>query len=216
MAAGAQTGARRRRFIGLDLPEPWRPVISGVVGELASRVPGLRLVDARDAHVTVAFLGAVDDAAAAEARALMQEAVDTVPGPARWQLGAPRRFGTRVLWLEARFTDQAAFDALASHVRTGLGERGLLDDPQPLRPHVTLARAGRTGVDDHVLSVVADHLATMPRPTQVEGASVTLFAADGTPPPRYARERSLSWPRRVDRPPAAEASGADRSGCPDG
>lgn len=112
-----------------------RDLAAGLPPELG----GARPLALADLHVTLCFLGAVDEAATA---ALVARAADT----------AARSFElhfTRIeSWRRARVVVALADEvpeparALAAGLATQARALGLTPDEKPLRPHVTLARGG--------------------------------------------------------------------------
>jgi 2'-5' RNA ligase len=138
--------ARRRLFVAAELDDRAREACAHVAGRLrARRWPG-RWVAPENYHLTVAFLGGIEDervaavgetlrALAPEQRpfALTLDAVGAFPSTAR----------PRVAWAGPR-RPVAAFIALSTAVREALSELGFVFEERA-EPHVTLARAdGRT------------------------------------------------------------------------
>jgi len=155
--------------------------VADLVTELG-RVPGVRWSPQHRWHVTLAFLGDVDDGAVpALARALAAAAV--AHEPPRLRLAGAGCFGDRVLWAGVA-GDLDGLASLAGAVsdaarRAGVAGGGTTGE-QVYRPHVTLARAaGRGGGGE--LPRLAEQLAHASGPTwtahQVQ--LVQSHAADG-------------------------------------
>ena len=100
-------------------------------------IEGGRRVPASNLHITLAFLGAVDDARLAVVLAVG----DRVQG---------RRFsiefteqgwwpGPKVAWI-APAAVPSPLQALVDDLRRGVAEAGLSSDARPYRPHLTIAR----------------------------------------------------------------------------
>ncbi|MBO4205075.1 2'-5' RNA ligase family protein [Micromonospora echinofusca] len=145
------------------------------VGRAAAEDVRIRLVDRESAHITLAFLGDVDDdrlpeVTAALARAAAPAApvptaspppapeapgVPPAPappvGPLRLRLAGGGEFGAgrhSVLWADVH-GDVAALHALAGRIRSELHRAGLPYDGRPFRPHLTIARPqGRLDPED--------------------------------------------------------------------
>lgn len=92
-------------------------------------------------HVTLAFLGEVDEEAVPAVRAALEAAcVDY--WPSELQLGELGLFGRRrsaTLW--QGFRDGLVLEALGATLRAELAAAGFVSDDKPLHPHVTLARS---------------------------------------------------------------------------
>jgi 2'-5' RNA ligase len=135
-------GTRRRLFIAADLDEITRAACASAAQRL--RIGGWtgRWVDPANYHVTVAFLGSVDEdfvdevVAALSAVAPQLTALD-VPIDAIGGFPSARR--ARVAWAGAS-APVAAFGTLCRRVRNALAALELPFD-QHADPHVTLARA---------------------------------------------------------------------------
>jgi 2'-5' RNA ligase len=131
-----------------------------VLDHLAAAVAGLRLGRAAAAgtnvrlvarplwHVTVAFLGEVDERRAGPAAAALQAAAAqwraAVPGPMRLRLAGVGRFGRgrfTVLWVGVA-GDLDRLRSLNEGLRRQLRRARVPYDRKPLRPHVTFARPG--------------------------------------------------------------------------
>ena len=139
-------GAVRRLFVGLPLPD-----------ELAQRAAleaervlgdGPRLVAASDLHVTLDFLGAVDEDELPARLAALARALAGARAP-RLVLGRAGGFPDddepRVLWLGF---DEPSREALRTLHEAARGARGASGDPlESWCPHVTLGRLSRGDLD---------------------------------------------------------------------
>jgi len=90
-------------------------------------------------HLTVAFLGEVDDPSRA---ALVDQLgwLAAQAAPFTLSVASAGRFDHRVLWARVR-GELAALERLAASVRAVAGGVGLPTEDRPYRPHLTLARA---------------------------------------------------------------------------
>jgi RNA 2',3'-cyclic 3'-phosphodiesterase len=126
------------------------------IGAAAARGVNVRLTAAETLHVTLAFLGDVDDSRLPDVtRALgrAEQAWHRRPGgpgspdevrPPRVRLAGGGRFGRRqftLLWIGLA-GDVAALRTLNLAIRRELRRARLPYDERPFRPHVTLARPG--------------------------------------------------------------------------
>jgi len=122
-------------------------MIAGLEGLDRPHVDGLRWTTAEQWHVTLRFLGDVDEVAARIAFGR----ISTV-GPTTAELGpATGRFGRRVLHVPV-----AGLEGLAAAAVAGTADVGAAPDSRPFTGHVTLARArDRRGVDLRPLTGMA-------------------------------------------------------------
>jgi 2'-5' RNA ligase len=108
--------------------------------------PQLRWADRTAWHVTLAFLGEVDETAAGRLRPRLERAAHRHPVMTLSVAGAgafPGPARARVLWAGIG-GDQRALRALAASVAAGARRAGVPspDEGRPFRPHLTLARCG--------------------------------------------------------------------------
>lgn len=135
-----------------------------VIRKRARPVPAINL------HVTLAFLGNVDEpsqacVSAACARVAVEPFELVIDSVGHW----PR---PRILWLAPSQRPEPLM-ALARTLTTGMRGCGLSLDPRPYRPHVTIARkVGRWPHDDRVRPVnwAVDRFALVESVTAPEGA----------------------------------------------
>lgn len=131
-----------RTFIALELPEAFADELSALSRALAARCEG-RFVPPEGHHLTLAFLGEVDEAGARRAMdALDAACAGTGPVALRAEgLGTFGRARDATLWLGVEKNPQLM--DLAVRVRAELAARGLAYDEKAFLPHVTLARRAR-------------------------------------------------------------------------
>jgi 2'-5' RNA ligase len=124
-----------RLFVGIDLP----PEVKLRLEPLCLGLPGARWVDAGNLHVTLRFIGEVDEGLASD----LDLALDTIRSPGfALTLAGVDCFGTadkpRVLYVGVERT--SALTHLHDKVAQALGRAGVPPDGQRFVPHVTLAR----------------------------------------------------------------------------
>jgi RNA 2',3'-cyclic 3'-phosphodiesterase len=134
-----------RSFVAVPLPSTVQQAVFGIAGELAGALPGVRWSrKVENMHITMKFLGNVDEARLAAFGADLQAALVGVPAfpIAVRGVGAfpsPRR--ANVIW--AGIDDptgsllRAAALVEAVAAQDGVGER----ETRPFRAHVTVGRA---------------------------------------------------------------------------
>lgn len=152
MSAGTRT------FVALLIPDSWTDWIRGIARDLASRSSGLSWVKPENAHLTVRFLGNLDDEALQRVRESVRRSGAPLMAPLAGlgRLGAfPRPERPRVLWVGLAQGGPEA-EAVAEVVNDGLEADGFGVPDKPFRPHLTLARAreGARGVAELVRSAL--------------------------------------------------------------
>lgn len=201
-AARGERVRLHRVFFALWPGAQFRQELDAVGGRLLERVDGRRL-SSEDWHVTVCFIGAVDEAVLAALQA----------GAAAVSAAAfTLRFDRIEFWPEARVVAATVSQVpapaveLSSSLRELARSLGLSPDEKPLRPHLTLMRgveplAWQINQDraraslEHELVLVPDalHLAeSRPGPNRSSAASATEAAASV---PKYVRLSSWPLPR---------------------
>lgn len=167
-----------RAFVALPLTGGFRDDVIELQHELARFVEG-RWSPPENLHVTLAFLGDIDEAACRACMDTMDESTGALRRPVVLSakgLGAFRVKKATTLFLELA-CDPGLTD-LAEAVRASVRARGIPLDERRFRPHITLAR--RAGVP-------AGTLGDLPFPlASCEGKAVTLFRSFLEPTgPRY-------------------------------
>ena len=134
-----------RLFVAVTPPADALDELEAAVAPLRSSCPGLRWTGRQNWHVTLAFLGQVDDAVADKLRPALGEAVAAEPA-GLVSLGPAGSFPTdrawaNVLWVDVK--DQDGFLArLAATVGEVAGKVGAPPDRQKeYKPHLTLGRS---------------------------------------------------------------------------
>ena len=156
-----------RLFVALSLPEELRVRLAALGGG----IEGARWVPAENLHVTLRFIGEVQESAGED----LVAALDGVrSGPVRVSLGGAGHFGTRdkalSLWIGVEKT--AEIVALHEKIDRALVRAGLPPDGRKYAPHVTLARL-RNARRGRVLDWLAAHDAFFAPP--FEARAFTLF-----------------------------------------
>jgi 2'-5' RNA ligase len=128
-----------RCFVALWPDTAARTRLDHLARQLQRRLTHCRRIDARDLHLTLAFIGELD---APRAGALAAQIARLGPQPVRWTLDATGAFdGARVLWAGGPPTP--ALHDLAVRVRSLLEGDAIAYDRKPFVPHVTLLRGLR-------------------------------------------------------------------------
>ena len=131
-----------RTFVALLIPPDWAAHLGALSRTLAARTTGLSWVKPENLHVTLRFLGDLDDAALARASASVAECLTGAIAP-RARLGPlsafPNLMKPRVLWVGLS-EGMAGVEEVARAVEEGLRHAGFGPPDRPFRAHVTLAR----------------------------------------------------------------------------
>lgn len=131
-----------RVFIALDLSDAARAELGRALRRLARALPAARVSELASLHLTLAFLGEVDDATLAVAIATTGE-VASATAPFHLALGKLGIFGPReaphVVWAGVG-GELPALRALQRRLTDALEPLGFARDPRPFAPHLTLAR----------------------------------------------------------------------------
>jgi RNA 2',3'-cyclic 3'-phosphodiesterase len=168
-----------RLFVAIDLPAAHRERLAGYLAACQEVAPHYRWVPAENLHLTLRFIGNVRVETVDPIRSSLAEVGRR---PFRMRLGGLGEFGSpsrpRVVWIGVEEGRDAAAE-LATEVEAACRRAGLPPTDLPFRPHLTLARAGKTGGR-------LPQLPDTPRldPWQVRG--FTLYRTRlGRPHPRY-------------------------------
>ena len=131
-----------RTFLALELDDATRTFISARVRALALALPQVRFVAAATWHVTLAFLGDLDESMLAQTTLAARDAADQA-APFTLHAANVGIFGAdadpRVIWLGVGGTTSALL-ALQQAVVAALHARGVPYRDTHFAPHITLAR----------------------------------------------------------------------------
>jgi 2'-5' RNA ligase len=131
-----------RTFIAIDLNDEARSYLHQQIQRLASSLPRVRWVDPETLHLTLTFLGELDDAQLAQA---IQAAVETAQAAYSFtvHVGSLGMFGPpqnpRVIWVGLAGRLQPLL-GLQARLAERLAQDGFPPDERPYAPHLTLAR----------------------------------------------------------------------------
>jgi RNA 2',3'-cyclic 3'-phosphodiesterase len=174
-----------RLFVALDPPAPVRDALAA----LRAEVPGARWLTPEQMHLTLAFIGEVDEASAQAIETALAGVRASSVEAALTELGAfPNRRAPRVL--VASVAETPALLDLQARVARALGAAGVGLEMRPFRPHLTLARLkypDRRSVD----GFLDQPIPSLPFPAE----AFHLYASSPTPGgSRYRRLRSYDLP----------------------
>ncbi|HUR73981.1 MAG TPA: RNA 2',3'-cyclic phosphodiesterase [Sporichthya sp.] len=182
-----------RLFVSIAPPPDALAALDAELGPTRARAPsGLRWTRPEDWHLTLSFLGEVPDAVVPALTEALRAAVGDAPMSLR--LAGGGCFGDRVLWVGLA-GDVHALRTLAEAAGTAARAAGVaLEEDARYRPHLTLARAGKTRAD---LRPAATELAQVVGPAW-DVAAVQLMASrlGAGPGGRAVHAPIATWPRR--------------------
>jgi 2'-5' RNA ligase len=169
---------RLRCFIALDLEPPPGPALAAWLDELRGP-PELSVPPAQNLHLTLAFLGELDEDGLGRATDALAVAAPRMGAPWTVEWGATGAFPSltrpRVLWLG--LVDDAPTVSAAEVLREELAARGLPVEERQFRPHLTLARVRGALTADARLGI--DALLARPMrwqmPTRAQATGVVLY-----------------------------------------
>jgi 2'-5' RNA ligase len=172
-----------RLFVAIDLDDDARLGIAAeqkrLMRELAGRESSLQMVRAEQMHLTLAFLGEVDDVRSAALVAAMGEDVKAAPFAIVFAgLGVfPQRGAPRVLWLGVTRGHHDAM-AVQRQIADRLTRVRIEPEQRAYHPHLTLARWRTSTPADRRRALAADRGAEIAR---VDAAAVTLYQSRLSP-----------------------------------
>lgn len=131
-----------RYFIALDFKQPERERFHSLAKTLKTYAEKARIVEEDHVHLTLAFLGEIDEDAIESAKAVLnriEEAPFTLEFDTVSYFDAGKR--GRIFWIGP--DAHPTLDTLHTRVTEALREKGFTLDERPFTPHVTLARGVR-------------------------------------------------------------------------
>jgi RNA 2',3'-cyclic 3'-phosphodiesterase len=131
-----------RTFIALEMNENLQRHLAGVISQVAQVLPRVRWVAPSGIHLTLAFLGELDDAQLEQAAQAATTAAQQVR-PFTYRLTRLGTFGSlrhlRVVWMGIE-ESSGSLVRLHRILKQELEQRGFETDDRPFSPHLTLAR----------------------------------------------------------------------------
>lgn len=136
-----------RLFLAADLPDELREALARARERLERDATGWRWLRPEAVHLTLRFLGDVDEGRDLGARGGWRNAA-AAAAPIELTLGAagcfPAHGAPRVLWIGVRErATGGALEGLAAALERMAREAGWAPESRPFRPHLTLARRAR-------------------------------------------------------------------------
>lgn len=154
-----------RTFIALELPVEFADSIAAMSRSLSSVLEG-RFLDRRTYHLTLAFIGEINDTDVSRAMSAMDDACNGI-SPITLSPDGIGKFGRSsdaTLWMG--IAKNPELEQLATNVREQLRLAGIEFDAKAFRPHITLARR---------VNIPNTKLPDLAFPLPEEASKVTLF-----------------------------------------
>lgn len=194
-----------RLFVGLELPAS----VAEQLHEIRGRLPGARWIAPENLHLTLRFIGDVDEGVAAD----IDEGLTGIDAPAfELAVHGLGHFGkgnqARALW--AGVDESEALRHLQRKVESAVVRHGALDpEGRKFKPHITLARLKNTD-----RRVVLNYISEMGlvRTAPFAVTAFTLFSSHLTKAgAQYAAERRyvLRGGRGMNTPPGVDLDSAE-------
>ena len=147
-----------RLFVGIGLPSELKLRIS----VMCTGVPEARWVDPGNYHLTLRFIGEVDEGVASDIdAALLRLSAPRFP----LTLAGVGQFGTRMLWVGVE--KSPALLQLQAKVETALQRAGIPPEGRRYTPHVSLARL-RPPLGPRVPAFLAEHALFRAPPFEID------------------------------------------------
>lgn len=155
-----------RLFVAIDLPAAIRSCLCGMARDL----PGARPVPEEQLHLTLKFLGDVEQ----ERLSPLTKALATIAAPSfslamRGVGYFPPRGTPRVVW--AGIAPQPGLDQLQARIEQALEQLGFAREARPFSPHITLARL-KTARPEALRQFLARHGSYATEPFAINGFSL--------------------------------------------
>ncbi len=151
-----------RLFVGIDLP----PELKLQISLMAAGLPGAKWVDPGNYHLTLRFIGEVDEGAAAD----IDLALTQIRAP-RFDVTAATvgHFGLRMLWVGIE--RNPPLQHLHEKVESALNRMGYSPEERRYTPHITLARLRGTS-DGKLQDYLSQHALFRAAPFAVDHFSL--------------------------------------------
>ncbi|HEX4194033.1 MAG TPA: RNA 2',3'-cyclic phosphodiesterase [Stellaceae bacterium] len=151
-----------RLFVGIDLP----PELKLSLSLIATGLPGAKWVDAGNYHLTLRFVGEIDEGQAEDIDAALSQIRTSHFDVALATVG---HFGLRQLWVGVERND--ALQHLHDKIESALSRLGFPADERRYTPHVSLARLKGTS-ESRLQAYLSEHALYRAAPFRVDHFSL--------------------------------------------
>jgi RNA 2',3'-cyclic 3'-phosphodiesterase len=164
----------QRLFVAIDLPD----AMKNALGALCTGIPGAKWVKREQMHLTLRFIGDVDDE---QSEAIKNELASAQATAFEMNLEGVGQFPTkgkaRVLWVGVKAPP--ALSDLQGKVNNALDKLGIQPEDHPFSPHITLARFKTPPPQDNMRQFFTKNADFKTEPFTVE--AFILFASELRP-----------------------------------
>jgi 2'-5' RNA ligase len=151
-----------RLFVGIDLP----PELKLSLSLMATGLPGAKWVDAGNYHLTLRFIGEIDEGQAEDVDAALSQIRTPRFDVALATVG---HFGLRQLWVGVERND--ALQHLHDKIESALSRLGFPAEERRYTPHVSLARLKGTS-ESRLQAYLSEHALYRAPPFRVDHFSL--------------------------------------------
>ncbi len=147
-----------RSFIAIELPTETRSGLERITGKLKASAGDVRWVKTDDIHLTLKFLGDVEEERIAEIGGCIEHCVQAIsPFPLAVRgLGAfPSDHSPQVIWIGAA-DESGSLSRMQRTLEDGLSRLGFKKEKRPFSPHLTLGRLKSPRGKDAVRRALAE------------------------------------------------------------
>jgi len=171
-----------RLFVAIDLPDD----LKNALGKLTSGIDGAKCVKREQMHLTLRFIGDVDDSGLESIQSALQTIQSSTFEMHLEGVGQfPPKGKPRVLWVGLK--SPPALNTLQRQINTSITALRLPPEDHPFSPHITLARFKSPPHPESVRQFFARHAAFKTEPFPVQ--SFILFSSILAPQgPTYRKE----------------------------
>jgi len=131
-----------RLFVSIELPEKIKASIDGLIEEMKLKLTPVKWVEDKNLHITLKFLGWVDDKRLKELTALIKR---TVKGFGKFDLGFkgmglfPAEGRPRVIWVDL-CKGEDKVKSLGDKIEDEAAKEGFREEEREFTPHLTIGR----------------------------------------------------------------------------
>jgi 2'-5' RNA ligase len=166
-----------RCFVALQVEDTARQALEPWLTEARERFRDLSVTPPENLHLTLAFLGELDESGVEAARAATIGAAASTQSGWRLQWGGTGAFPSlrrpRVLWMGVDDAE-GRFAAVHAALRSELVERGLPVEERRFHPHLTLGRFRRPASGARLAEIIA-WLEAAPAPATARVSGLVLY-----------------------------------------
>ncbi|MCX5707475.1 MAG: RNA 2',3'-cyclic phosphodiesterase [Candidatus Omnitrophica bacterium] len=171
-----------RAFIAIELPQEIKDVLAKLQAKLKLAGADVKWVEPKNIHLTLKFLGEIDEQAQKRITAKLEE-ISSAHQEFVISLSSCGAFPSinspRVIWAGIEQGDKEV-SAIAEVIETQLESIGIPKETREFSSHITLGRT-RSSKNRHELAQALSELSLKPLKNQFPASKITLFKSTLTP-----------------------------------